>query len=74
MGLSACDIIQSPSTSIAQDPHARPGVGQYQLLHVLLAKGAAEIDRLVPGYINTLLDRGGVKTDFLTEALFATPA
>lgn len=52
----------------------RPGVGQYNLLHVLMARGAQELDKLVPGFVNTLLKRGAVQTDFLTQCKFVMPA
>lgn len=52
----------------------RPGVGQYHFLHALMARGAIELDKLVPGFTDALLERGAVKTDWLKHSQMASPA
>src|SRR5690606_37195408 len=50
-----------------QGPLGRPGVPQGRHVHTLLARGCAELERLFPGFEETMLARGAMRIDFGLE-------
>jgi 2-polyprenyl-6-methoxyphenol hydroxylase-like FAD-dependent oxidoreductase len=44
--------------------HERPGVPQSRHVHALLMRGRLELDRLFPGFEQTMLERGAIEINF----------
>jgi 2-polyprenyl-6-methoxyphenol hydroxylase-like FAD-dependent oxidoreductase len=44
--------------------HERPGVPQSRHVHALLMRGRLELDRLFPGFEDTMLERGAIEINF----------
>src|SRR5271154_6996175 len=44
--------------------HERPGVPQSRHVHALLMRGRLELDRLFPGFEQTMTERGAIEINF----------
>lgn len=61
------DPTPPPATSRAWDGWDRPGVAQFQLLHVMLPRWHAEMHRELPEVVDELIAAGGVQFNILHE-------
>ncbi|MGW1003797.1 NAD(P)/FAD-dependent oxidoreductase [Streptomyces sp. NPDC002520] len=55
-------------------PRFRSGVPQSRHTHLLLGRGLDSLEKLLPGFVNELVDAGGVPLDWPGDALWLTPA
>jgi 2-polyprenyl-6-methoxyphenol hydroxylase-like FAD-dependent oxidoreductase len=59
---------------VPKGPGSRAGVPQSRHVHVLLARGAAELDLLFPGFLKEMADRGAQIVDVGRDVAWLTPA
>jgi 2-polyprenyl-6-methoxyphenol hydroxylase-like FAD-dependent oxidoreductase len=60
--------------AVPDEPRARAGVPQARHVHALLARGAAELERLLPGFLTEMADAGAHLLDVGRDVAWLTPA
>lgn len=58
MGASSCQ--QVPNST-------RPGVPQYEQIHIILKAGLIALEEMLPGFLNRILEAGGKPVNWLTD-------
>ena len=59
---------------VPKSPGSRAGVPQSRHVHALLARGAAELDRLFPGFLKEMAEAGAQLIDIGRDVAWLTPA
>src|SRR5262245_49051895 len=59
---------------VAKAPGSRAGVPQSRHVHVLLARGASELELLFPGFLEEMVDAGAQMIDVGRDVAWLTPA
>ncbi len=59
---------------VPKNPGSRAGVPQSRHVHALLARGAAELDRLFPGFLKEMAEAGAQLIDIGRDVAWLTPA
>ena len=59
---------------VPKEPGSRAGVPHSRHVHALLARGAAELERLFPGFVKDMVDAGAQVIDVGRDVAWLTPA
>jgi 2-polyprenyl-6-methoxyphenol hydroxylase-like FAD-dependent oxidoreductase len=60
--------------ALPETPDVRAGVPQGRHVHALLARGATELERLFPGFVDAMVERGAARLDVGRDVAWLTPA